>query len=278
MNNNFSVLMSVHANENPCWLDLSLKSVWEDQTLKPDEIILVEDGPLPGSLLDVIDKWKETLEDKLILIINEENIGLTKSLNRGIKHIKSEYIARADSDDVSFPDRFEKQVAFLEAHPEIAVLGGTIEMINEFEQTVNTRYYPVTQKEVENSIYISSPVAHPAVMIRRAVFENGLKYDERYKRNQDIALWFDILAKGYKISNLTDIILKYRFLPNVYKRRRESIFNEFKIYIRGIYKMNGFFSVKYIYPVMRFIFRLLPVSFINKIYNSKIYANFFKLK
>ncbi len=112
-----SVLMSVYKSEKPTYLDRSLQSVWDDQTLKPDEIILVQDGPLSEELLQVIDKWQAKLCEVLVLIRNEVNIGLTKSLNKGIRVAKGEYIARMDSDDISLPNRFVMQEKFLDENP-----------------------------------------------------------------------------------------------------------------------------------------------------------------
>lgn len=108
-----SVLMSVYQNEKPEWLDRALKSVWTDQTLKPNEIILVKDGPLTDLLEGVIEKWQFEMGKVLMVLNNEINLGLTKSLNKGLKLVTSKYIARMDSDDIAFPERFEKQYAFL---------------------------------------------------------------------------------------------------------------------------------------------------------------------
>ena len=270
--------MSVYANDRPEWFDRAMHSIWDEQSLKPDEIVLVQDGTIPIELSDVIDKWKVKLGEQLVLIVHSKNLGLTKSLNKGIEQVKSQYIARMDSDDISCPDRFEKQVKFLESHPDIAVLGGSIELIDESEQVTNLRHYPQTPADVEKTIFFASPLPHPAVMIRKQVFDAGLRYNEKYKRNQDIALWFDVLAHGFKIASLPDITMKYRFLTNVYNRRWESNWNECKIYAYGIYRMKGIFSLLYIYPVLRYLFRLLPVSLVHRIYHSGIYKNFFRPK
>jgi glycosyltransferase involved in cell wall biosynthesis len=101
--------MSVHKSEEAVFLDRSLKSVWDDQTLKPSQIVLVEDGPLGDDLLAVVDKWKKCLGNALCICKNEVNLGLTKSLNIGLAHVTSDLVARADSDDISAPHRFELQ-------------------------------------------------------------------------------------------------------------------------------------------------------------------------
>ena len=134
--------MSVYQNEKPEWLDRALKSVWTDQTLKPNEIILVKDGPLTDLLEGVIEKWQFEMGKVLMVLNNEINLGLTKSLNKGLKLVTSKYIARMDSDDIAFPERFEKQYAFLEKCPDISLVGGGIQEINENDEEKHLRLYP----------------------------------------------------------------------------------------------------------------------------------------
>ena len=227
-----SVLMSVYKSENPEYLDRALKSVWNDQTLKPEEIILVEDGPLEKDLQNVIESWKKYLNDKLILIHNETNLGLTKSLNKGIKYVNSEYIARMDSDDISDPMRFERQINYLQKHPEIDVLGGSLQEFNDENPKLNVRHYPLTPEACRKYIVKASPLAHPTVMMRKRIFDNGITYNERYRTSQDIALWFEILSKGYKIANIPEVTIYFRRDDGVFKRRnRSKAINEFKIYM-----------------------------------------------
>ena len=267
-----SVLLSVYKSENPSYLDRALQSVWTDQTLKPDEIVLIEDGPLSDILLAVIQKWKDLLSDKLLILRNEQNLGLTKSLNRGIRYIKSDLIARMDSDDISEPSRFEKQVAYLEEHPEVDVVGGSLQEFNEGNDCLNIRHYPQTPDESRKYIVKASPLAHPTVMIRRRVFDTGIRYNEKYRTCQDVALWFKLISKGYKIANLPDITIRFRRNDVVFSRRKSkrNIWNEFRIYMHGIYSLQGLFTWKYIYPISRLVFRLMPASVIKWIYGSKL--------
>lgn len=267
-----SVLLSVYKSENPSYLDCALQSVWTDQTLKPDEIVLIEDGPLSDILLAVIQKWKDLLSDKLLILRNEQNLGLTKSLNRGIRYIKSDLIARMDSDDISEPSRFEKQVAYLEEHPEVDVVGGSLQEFNEGNDCLNIRHYPQTPDESRKYIVKASPLAHPTVMIRRRVFDTGIRYNEKYRTCQDVALWFKLISKGYKIANLPDITIRFRRNDVVFSRRKSkrNIWNEFRIYMHGIYSLQGLFTWKYIYPISRLVFRLMPASVIKWIYGSKL--------
>lgn len=266
-----SVLMSVYKNEYPQYLDRSIKSIWTDQTIKPSEIILIEDGPLSDELEQTINRWKELIGNKLIIHKNETNLGLTKSLNIGLKIASSDFIARMDSDDISDPKRFERQTKYLETHPDVAIVGGAMQEFNSSNPKLNVRHYPRNNEEVMHTIYKASPLAHPTVMMRSEIFRNGLKYDERYRTSQDIALWFDAICAGYKIGNIDDITLYFRRDDEMFRRRsRAKAWNEFRIYMNGVRRVYGLFSLKYVFPISRLIFRLMPLSVVKFIYGSKI--------
>lgn len=268
---NISVLMSVYKSERPEYLDRSIQSVWPDQSLKPDEIVLVEDGPIGEDLQDVIDKWEKCLGDRLVVITNERNLGLTKSLNKGLKVAKCDYIARMDSDDISTPVRFEKQKDYLDNNPEVTVVGGCLQEFDSEHDNLGVRRYPLTDAEVRNYIYRASPLAHPAVMMRKSMFDNGMAYDESYRTSQDIALWFDVLCAGYKIANIEDVVILFRRDGDMFKRRSKSkARNEFIIYMSGIRRLYGLFTWRYIYPFVRFCFRMMPLSVVKFAYSSKI--------
>ena len=268
---NISVIMSVYKSEKPEYLDRSLQSVWDDQTCRPAQIVLIADGPLTEELDAVLAAWTEKLQDKLTICRNEVNLGLTKSLNKGLRHTTGEYIARMDSDDISHPSRFEIQSRFLAENPDIAVVGGSIQEFNDSSEYLNVRHYQTDPDAIRKYICKASPLAHPNVMMRREIFDSGITYDERYRTSQDIALWYDVLEKGYRISNVDEVTLYFRLADDVFKRRsRQKAMNEFKIYMRGIYRLHGLFTPAYLYPMSRLIFRLLPKSLIKLIYNSPL--------
>lgn len=266
-----SVLMSVYRSERPEHLDESLKSIWTDQTVKPDEIILIEDGPLGDGLEQTIGKWKEAVGNRMIIHKNETNLGLTKSLNIGLQLTSSEYIARMDSDDISDPRRFERQAAYLDRHPDVAIVGGSMQEFNSSNPKLNIRHYPADNDGVMDTIYKASPLAHPTVMMRREMFENGLRYDERYRTSQDIALWFDAICAGYKIGNIDDITLYFRRDDEMFRRRsRAKAWNEFRIYMNGIRRVYGLLTLKYVFPISRFVFRLMPRAIVKMVYGSRL--------
>ncbi|MBQ3536163.1 MAG: glycosyltransferase [Alistipes sp.] len=269
--NKISILISVYKSEMPECLDASLKSVLEDQTLLPYEIVLIEDGPLNDKLLAVIDKWRNRFKGRFVVIRNEENIGLTRSLNKGISHVTGDLIARMDSDDISHPERFAKQVKYLQEHLDIAVVGGSLQEFRAPMELLDIRSYPLTNEGIVSKIHRACPLAHPSVLMRSSIFSTGIRYDERYRTSQDIALWFTLLKNGYRLANIEDVVLYFRYNDNIYQRRgREKAVNEFKIYMSGIKSLYGILSWRYIFPICRLVSRMLPPSVIEYIYKSPI--------
>ena len=266
-----SVLISVYKSEKAEYLNKALKSVWDDQVLKPQKIVLIQDGPVGEELSLVLSKWEKKLGSDFEIIRNEVNLGLTQSLIKGIKQINTEYIARMDSDDVSLPERFFRQATFLDCHPEIAVVGSYIIEFEDTDKELGIRKYPHNTKEAKETIYKANPLAHPVVMMRKSIFDRGINYNKDYKTTQDLALWFDILSCGYEIHNIDVPLLMFRRNDNIYHRRTnmQDSWLELKIHEKGIYQLYGIAPYKSLFPIARFILRLLPNSWVKFFYNGK---------
>ena len=270
-----SVLLSVYKNEKPESLSRALSSIWDDQTLKPSLVVLVEDGPIPAELESIVDGLQLRVNASGVATVTvvklPVNGGLTKALNQGLKYATGDLIARMDSDDIADPKRFERQVAYLEEHPEVDIVGGSLQEFDRENECLNIRHYPLTHEEACRYIVKACPLAHPAVMMRRRIFDEGLWYDERYRMSQDIKLWFDAIMAGYRIGNIPEVVLYFRREGDVFRRRsRAKAWNEFKIYMNGIYRMKGLLTPAYIYPIARYCFRLLPPAVVKWIYGSKL--------
>ncbi len=271
----FSVLISVYKNEKPEYLKQALESVWTLQTLKPNQIVLVEDGPIPAELEKVIDVFIQNVsesgdfETKVVKL--PENVGLTKALNEGLKFVTGELIARMDSDDISESHRFERQVEYMEKHPDVDIISGSLQEFDSEHECLNVRHYPLTHEEAVKFIVKACPLAHPSVMMRKQIFDNGLKYDERYRMSQDIKLWYDAVLAGYKLGNIPEITLFFRREGDVFRRRSKTkAWNEFKIYMNGIYRLKGLLTLSYCYPIARYVFRNLPTTLVKQIYGSRL--------
>lgn len=206
MSNNplISVVMSVY-NTDEVYLRDAIESIL-NQTYRNFEFLIINDG-CNEQTYQVL---KEYDDSRISIINNQENIGLTKSLNKGIKLSKGKYIARMDADDVSLPKRFEYQVKYMEANQDIAVLGSWIISNNEtykFLGSNSSKYREVRM------LFENAGICHPTAFIRRSfLLENDICYDERIKKSQDYKLWVDILKNG-KMAVIPEVLLNYRYHP-----------------------------------------------------------------
>lgn len=213
-NKKYSVLMSLYKKEKPEYLKLALDSML-DQTAKPDEIILVEDGPLTDELYAVLEEYP-----MLHRIKNETNLGLGLALNVGLKECRNELVARMDTDDCSKPDRCEKQLERFAEKPYLAVVGSHIdEFVGDPSNVISQRIVPTTSEEIYNFAKKRSAFNHPAVMYSKtAVLANGGYAD--LKRNQDVDLFGRMQFEGYKAENIDEALLWFRSSDELAKRRK----------------------------------------------------------
>lgn len=266
-----SVLMATYAKEKPRYLDEAINSIWADQERKPDQIVLVEDGLLTPELDETVAKWQNIIGEKFTLIKNTQNRGLALALNDGIESCKGDLIARMDSDDIAMPNRLKVQEDYMQKHPDVEILGGSLLEFNDQGTLHKVRTYPQAMTDIRNSIHKASPLGHPTVMFRRSFFDKGYRYSNKYFICEDVLLWFEALAGNIQINNIPDIVLKFRRNDSMMHRRgKKKAWSEFLAYNHGIYMLDGILTVKYIYPLARLIFRLMPTSIIKFIYNSKL--------
>lgn len=212
----FSVLMSVYYKENPEYLRLSLDSVF-DQTLKPTEVILVEDGKLTDELDKVIDEFL-TKHKNLCIIKNEKNQGLGFSLNDGLKKCKYEYVFRMDTDDICRNDRFEIQMNYMKEHADIDVLGTNIyEFKENIEEEMRLKKMPIGD-EINKYILGRNPINHmTACFKKKSVIECGGYQPMDYL--EDYYLWIRMYSSGKKIENIDDTLV-YARVGNGFEKRR----------------------------------------------------------
>ena len=187
------------------WIRFAMESVLE-QTLEDFELILVCDNPSYEEALTYI----RNIQDRRIrLMINDTNIGPTKSFNKAISQAQGEYIARMDADDICFPERLEKQTAYLDSHPEASVCATDTHTIDKNGKIIRrNRYYG---KHDRTLMFISNTIPHPTVMFRRCLLDIRTPlYNESYTYSQDYELWQHLLLKGHVIHTLDEVLLLYR--------------------------------------------------------------------
>ncbi len=210
----YSVLLSLYKKEKPEYLELALDSML-NQTVPPDEIVLVEDGPLTDELYEVLDKYP-----MLHRIKNETNLGLGLALNVGLKECRNELVARMDTDDCSKPDRCEKQLARFLEKPYLAIVGSHIdEFVGDINNVISQRIVPTSSEDIYNFAKKRSAFNHPAVMYSKSAVLNNGGYSD-LKRNQDVDLFGRMQFNGYKAENIDEALLWFRSSNELAKRRK----------------------------------------------------------
>ncbi len=213
----FSVLIAVYAKEAPAHLEQSLESIFR-QELPPDEVVLVEDGPLTPALDEVVARFKEA-HTRLHIEKLPQSQGLGLALKEGLAHCQYEIVARMDSDDIATPQRFSKEMAWLEAHPETDVVGSWTDEFSEASgQVISTRRLPETHEALLKFSHYRNPMNHPTVMFRKAAVERAGGYRHR-ELFEDYDLWVRMLQQGARFHNLQESLLMFRLSPQFYRRR-----------------------------------------------------------
>lgn len=213
--NQYSVLMSLYKKEKPEYLRQSIESTL-NQTIKPDEIVLVLDGPISEQLNEVVEEFKE----QLVIVPLKENRGLGLALNEGLKHCTYELIARMDTDDIMKPTRCEKQLNIFNNNSEFSIVGTQIdEFINQPGDSKTSRVVPSEHDEIIRFSRRRNPFNHPSIMYKKSIV---LKYNgyRDIRRNQDFDLFVRMLVGGEKAHNIDEALLYFRANEDNLKRRK----------------------------------------------------------
>lgn len=270
-NRSFSVLISVYEGDQPDHFRTSLESV-VDQTVLPDEVLVVKDGPLPDDLDSVVKEFGTSYPETFKRVSLNKNQGLGKALQTGVRLCSHDLIARMDADDVSVPDRFEEQLRYLELNPKVDVLGG---YVSEFDKDPGTadriRAVPQDANEVQEFAKSRCPTNHPTVIFRRdAVLEAG-NY-RPWRLMQDYELWMRMLNHGYVIENLPQVLVKSRAGSALYGRRGGDKYVRLELKLQREFRRMGAISrtrlVKNL--LCRVPIRLVPNRVRELIYRSRL--------
>ena len=200
-----SVIMSAYA-EPIDWIKQSLDSIL-CQTYGNYEIIIVNDKPDREELKNLLVDYSSK-DSRVIIISNEENIGLTKSLNKALNIANGKYIARMDADDYSHSTRFDKQVAFLDSHPEIVMVGCYARVMDETGKIVDEMHTSDDYIYLRSMMPFNQPVYHPSMMYRREIEGTPIRYNEEMRVSQDYELCSRLIK--YPLSNIPEYLLDYR--------------------------------------------------------------------
>jgi len=262
----FSVLMSVYQAERPDYLCTALDSL-AAQTLRATEVVLVEDGPLPDELHSVIAAFRDTLNIQSVRL--PQNVGLAGALNAGLAHCRQELVARMDSDDISLPQRFERQVSFMTEHPEIAASSAALDEFDEDGTVFSSRTLPLAHEELVEFARRRSPLSHAVAIFRKSAVLAVGGYPP-FKRSQDVALWSLLISRGYRLANLPDTLFMVRAGAAFMRRNGlRSLHQEFAVirYQRRI----GFLSRRDMLRNLgvRFVLAIVPQTVKKQLYAHK---------
>lgn len=205
MNELISVILPVYNGEK--YLNEAIESIL-NQTYTNFEFIIINDGSKDSSL-EIIKEYEK--KDSRIVVVSRENRGLIATLNEGIEKCKGKYIARMDQDDISLPQRFEKQVRFLEINEEIGVCGTWVDVFGEDIKEQKWKL-PTSSERLKTELLFSSCFAHPSVMMKKSILiDNYIFYDKNFLHVEDFHLW-TMLSQKTNFANINKVLFKYRII------------------------------------------------------------------
>ena len=269
--NNFSVITSIYKNDRPEFVRIALDSMLVKQTVKPTEIVLVRDGQVPTELDHLINEYEICYPKVFNIIRLEKNGGLGNALRLGVENVKYNLVARMDSDDICLPNRFEKQLAFMEEHPECDIVGGQMtEFIGEPTNIIGKRIVPESNKAIYDYMKNRCALNHVTVMFRRdSILEVGNYQDWFW--NEDYYLWVRMMINKCNFANLPNVLVNVRSGTDQYARRGGIKYFISEIGIKKLMLKNGIISpVEYLINyIQRFIIQLLlPNNIRGWVYRS----------
>lgn len=264
----FSVLMSLYIKERPSCLKQSLDSLLF-QTLQPDEIILVKDGPLTHELDNVVSDFAKCYTSLKVVTL-AQNQGLGKALNEGLKHCSYDLVARMDTDDIAKPERFQKQIAVFQANPQLDVVGSWIE---EFEddphQILSIRKVPELPQDILEYAKIRSPMNHVSVMFKKRAVLSAGGY-QHFPLFEDYYLWVRMLKNGSRFYNIQEGLVSVRTSPDMFKRRGGWKYAVDELHFQGMMRKIGMIDWKrfVLNVIIRFPARIIPNSLRGFLYKK----------
>jgi len=260
-----SVVMSVHRRVEPRFLEKAVTSI-QVQTLKDYEFIIVLDGELTSGQIDILERAKK-IDSRVTLLHSERRMGVAYSLNQAIVSSKSEYIARMDADDVSLPTRLERQVAFLEGHGSIDLVGTFAYEVDEEEKILFSKHLPVNSKELSMLLAKRDPFVHPTVIFRATFFERVGLYSSDFLGLEDTELWSRAFTAGILGANIGEFLYMFRVDRDFLKRRRGKVYAREEARLRWNYIRDSRLPLyNCIYPLLTFSMRISPEWVLRRLY------------
>ena len=247
-----TVLMSVY-NDLP-YLKDAVESIL-NQSFTNFEFLIFDDASTDGS--SAVLQQYASKDTRIKLITNQTNRGLGFNLARGVKMARSPWIARMDADDLAFPNRLQLQLNYVQAHPDVSIVGGWAIDINNNGQFISERKVPTTDGQIKKLIW-TNPLIHGTVLFNKADIERVGSYSRKLAKRQDYDLWFRCAQAGLKFANLPQPLIKYRFTDNTLQRNNWKVaLVHLRIGWRGCWQVKAS-PIAYLGVTKQLIIVLLP--------------------
>jgi len=262
----FSVLMSIYSKENAMYFDRATVSIWDEQTIKPSEIVLVEDGRLTDDLYNSINQWKNKIGITFRTIPLEKNVGLGIALNIGLHKCKYKLIARMDTDDIARFDRFERQLSVF-SNTDIDACSRWISEFDKNElKIISQRKVPREHLDIVSFSRKRNPINHNAVMFKKNIVIEAGGY-RHMPWFEDYDLWIRMINNS-NFFNIQEPLVKMRVGLDQIKRRSGLNYALSELKFNKVLLNKGFINKPYFYSValFKFILRISPKFIVAKFY------------
>jgi glycosyltransferase involved in cell wall biosynthesis len=213
----FSLLLPVWAGDRPDFLAAAFRSSVDAQHRRPDEVVIVRDGPVGAELTACLDELVASSPVPVRVLALERNVGLGPALDAGLEACVHDVVARMDSDDVSEPQRFAVQLPIVEAGADL-VGSGLIEFADDAAVEVGRRTPPTDPRDIAVRARFADPFNHPTVVLRRELVRRVGGYGD-FALMEDYHLWAKMLMAGARVANVAEPLVRYRVGAGAYARR-----------------------------------------------------------
>lgn len=239
----YSVLMPLYVKDDPDWFRVSVDSMLH-QTVPPDEIFIICDGPLSKELDTALEDYTQAYPGLFTIHRIKENVGLGNALAKAVPLCRNELIARMDADDFAVPERCEKQLRVYAEHPELSVVGTNVEeFVGDIDNVVSHVVLPEHHDEIVAFAKRRCPIRHPALMYRQSAVIKAGNYRD-YRHAQDYNLIVYMILSGAKMYNIQEYLMYMRVNPDFYKRRGGVKQAKLVLKLKKEFRKCGFYSRK----------------------------------
>jgi glycosyltransferase involved in cell wall biosynthesis len=267
--------MAVYKEDRLEWVEQAINSILQ-QTYQNFVYVIVIDGEINQNIYTYLCDLCR-LNKKMILVLNRSNLGLSACMNFIVdwalfEHGDTKYFFRMDADDISEKNRFSSQIAYLEKHQNVSVLGCALKEINENGLIVGKRALPIKHGDIIKFLPKRCSINHPTVAIRFKIFKDGFRYNRELRNTQDYFFWIELAEAGYQFANLGEKLLQFRRVNDFYKRRGlTKSLNEFKarFYAMSLLKRYTIGNIVYAFAVL--LLRLMPSKVVKLAYKFDRY-------